>query len=295
MRSIQQADGMVPGGVALVASGAACLVYADRANSTRLGVGLAAAGATAVVWGGSLLLHAFGLSRGVFYDPSMPPGGHPSARVEDFDNCKTLASGLGRGVAVDPSASRGKDRLTDTEGSDLRTACKAAWAPVQGAPGEALYKAPMPVRERLWRDSPAALAFDSLLVRALYARPLPDVGTEQRPECPKERPTATQLKAFMEIILGREALLPSVGVAVPLQVPCVLVRGCTTLGSDEYEDDVRALMHIEFIAVRDGDVMGVHYEAHVASNPMALTWFRRLGEMPTADAFSCTTLPRRAA
>lgn len=275
-------------GVALLFVGLSCIAVADVLDGVWTAP-LAMAGAWITVAGIAVATYKYGLTKGTFYDPNDVPIGRPTPAVEDFEKpefqkCRTLASGMGTPAPKDYK-SLGKDEAIS---EDLRTQCK----PKRPKP---LYKAELPARERLWDDSPASMAFDSLLIRALYAHKIPDVSTGVVDECPADRPNEEQIKGFLEAIMGREALLPSVGTTVPLKVTCVLLRGCKTL--KDYVLRVphdRALLEIEFICVRDGDVMGVHYEAHIVSDPMSLVWFNRLGELPSADAHSCTTLPRRA-
>lgn len=283
-------------GVALLFVGLSCIAVADVMDDAW-SAPLAVVGAWVTVAGIAVATYNYGATQLTFNDPNDVPRGKPTPAVEDFDEpefqkCKTLASGMGTPTPKgDLKKSLGEDQAAaDDLASDLRTQCKPKKSP------RAFYKAELPARERLWDDSPASMAFDSLLIRALYAHKIPDVSTGVVDECPADRPNEEQIKGFLEAIMGREALLPSVGTTVPLKVTCVLLRGCKTL-----KDDVagvpmdRAILEIEFICVRDGDVMGVHYEAHVVSDPMSLIWFNRLGELPSADAYSCTTLPRRAA
>lgn len=273
-------------GVGLLFVGLSCLGAADVLGSAALAV----VGAWVTVWGIAALTRAYGGTQSTFYDPYDVPAGRPAPAHEGFEKCRTLASGMGT-PAPRPGArgGAGEDKAVPAAEADLRTKC----APRAPRP---MYRAELPARERLWDDSPASMAFDALLIRALYAHRIPDVSTGVVDECPADRPSEDQVRAFLEGIMGREALLPSVGTTVPLKVTCVLLRSCKTL-----KDHVlrvphdRALLHVEFICVRDGDVMGVHYEAHVVAAPMTLVWFNRLGELPSADAWSCTTLPRRAA
>jgi hypothetical protein len=273
-------------GVSLLFVGLSCLAVADVMDAAW-SAALAVVGAWITVAGIAVSTYNYGTTQMTFYDPNDVPWGRPTPAVEDFEKCKTLASGMGTPTPK-IKKSLGEDQALTGE-ADLRTQCKPKTP-------RAFYKAELPARERLWDDSPASMAFDSLLIRALYAHKIPDVTTGVVDECPADRPNEVQIKGFLEAIMGREALLPSVGTTVPLKVTCVLLRGCKTL-----KDDVagvpmdRAILEIEFICVRDGDVMGVHYEAHVVSDPMSLIWFNRLGELPSADAYSCTTLPRRAA
>lgn len=272
--------------VLLLFVGLSCVAVADVLEGKWTPL-LAVVGAWITVAGIAVATHRYGLSKSTFYDPGDVPSGRPTPAVEDFEKCRTLASGLGT-PAPKGDKRTGEDEAMGSE--DLRTQC----APKRSR--KAFYKAELPARERLWDDSPASMAFDSLLIRALYAHRIPDVSTGVVDECPADRPNEEQIKGFLEAIMGREALLPSVGTTVPLKVTCVLLRGCKTLKDDVHGVPMdRAIMEIEFICVRDGDVMGVHYEAHVVSDPMSLLWFNRLGELPSADAYSCTTLPRRAA
>lgn len=279
-------------GVALLFVGLSCIAVADVLDSVWTAP-LAMVGAWITVAGIAVGTYSYGRTQSTFYDPADVPRGKPTPAIEDFGTpeftrCKTLASGMGTPTPkTDLAATLGVDKVP-TGRPDLRTQCKRKNS-------RAFYKAELPARERLWDDSPASMAFDSLLIRALYAHKIPDVSTGVVDECPADRPNEEQIKGFLEAIMGREALLPSVGTTVPLKVTCVLLRGCKTL--KDYVLRIphdRALLEIEFICVRDGDVMGVHYEAHVVSDPMSLVWFNRLGELPSADAYSCTTLPRRA-
>jgi len=130
-------------------------------------------------------------------------------------------------------------------------------------------------------DSPASVVFDTLLQRALT--PVAVSSQDLADECPAtaSQPSDSQLRAYLEAVMGGETLLPTVGAMVPIRVPCVIVRSCSGLGP-------RPLLDLEFIVIRDGDGTGVHYEAHVAADPLALLWFRRVGELPSSDAFSCT-------
>ena len=286
-------------GLLLCIAGAACLIFADFGPGGLQGVSLVIAGAICVVCGGAIMVHSYGLTQSTYYDPTMPPGGLPTA-AEKYTDCVTLASGVGIGIPKDPADRHGSDNdntyIAGLPGQDLRTLCNTRTATKASEPGTSL-----PVRERLWEDSPAALAFDSLLIRALHAQRLPDLDSKQTDACPADRPSDAQVAEFLEGALGREALLPSVGTTVPLKVTCILVRRCTTLErrvTKEVQAALkeppakRALLHVEFICVRDGDVMGVHYEAQIACNPMAIVWFNRKGELPSADATSCTTLRR---
>jgi hypothetical protein len=274
-------------GVALLFVGLSCIAVADVLDGAWTAP-LAMAGAWIAVAGIAVATYNYGLTKSTFYDPNDVPTGMPTPAVEEFQKCKTLSSGMGTPTPRDGVKSLGVDKDIPSDQTDLRTQCKPKRSP------KAFYKAELPARERLWDDSPASMAFDSMLIRALYAHKIPDVSTGVVDECPVDRPNEEQIKGFLEAIMGREALLPSVGTTVPLKVTCVLLRGCKTL--KDYVLRVphdRAIMEIEFICVRDGDVMGVHYEAHVVSDPMSLVWFNRLGELPSADAYSCTTLPRR--
>ena len=133
-------------------------------------------------------------------------------------------------------------------------------------------------------DAPASIVFDTLLQRALS--PAPDAVPADACPTAASQPSDSQLRAYLEALMGGETLLPAVGAMVPIRVPCVLVRGCTGVGA-------RPLLHLEFIVIRDGDGTGVHYEAHVAADPLALFWFRRVGELPSSDAFSCTPRTRQ--
>lgn len=272
-------------GVALLFVGLSCIAVADVMDDAW-SAGLAVVGAWITVAGIAVATYNYGATKMTFFDHNEAPRGKPTPAVEDFEKCKTLASGMGTPTPKgDLKKSFGDDEGTSP---DLRTQCKPKAR-------RAFYKAELPARERLWDDSPASMAFDSLLIRALYAHKIPDVSTGVVDECPADRPNEEQIKGFLEAIMGREALLPSVGTTVPLKVTCVLLRGCKTLKDDVHGVPMdRAILEIEFICVRDGDVMGVHYEAHVVSDPMSLIWFNRLGELPSADAYSCTTLPRRA-
>lgn len=275
-------------GVALLFVGLSCLAVADVLDGVWTAP-LAMAGAWITVAGISVATFNYGLTKSTYFDPNDVPIGRPTPAVEDFETpefqkCRTLASGMGT-PKPKGDKSLGEDQALSM---DLRTQCKPKKP-------KAFYKAELPARERLWDDSPASMAFDSLLIRALYAHKIPDVSTGVVDECPADRPNEEQIRGFLEASLGREALLPSVGTTVPLKVTCVLLRGCKTL--KDYVLRVphdRAILEVEFICVRDGDVMGVHYEAHIVSDPMSLVWFNRLGELPSADAYSCTTLPRRA-
>jgi hypothetical protein len=280
-------------GVALLFVGLSCIAVADVLDGVWTAP-LAMAGAWITVAGIAMATYNYGLTKSTFYDPNDVPTGRPTPAVEDFakpefQKCKTLASGMGTPTPkADARQSLGADKDIPAAESDLRTQCKPKKP-------KAFYKAELPARERLWDDSPASMAFDSLLIRALYAHKIPDVSTLVVDECPADRPNEEQIRGFLEAIMGREALLPSVGTTVPLKVTCVLLRGCKTLKDFVLKvPHDRAILEVEFICVRDGDVMGVHYEAHIVSDPMSLVWFNRLGELPSADAYSCTTLPRRA-
>lgn len=273
-------------GIALLFVGMSCIAVADLLDDGYTAL-MAMVGAWITVAGIAVCTLNYGRTQSTFYSHDDVPTGKPAPAVENFERCKTLASGMGTPTPKnDTKSSLGKDKDIPENESDLRTRCKPK--------RKAFYKAELPSRERLWDDSPASMAFDSLLIRALYAHKIPDVSTGVVDECPSDRPNEEQIKGFLEAIMGREALLPSVGTTVPLKVTCVLLRGCKTL--KDYVIRVphdRAILEIEFICIRDGDVMGVHYEAQVVSDPMSLVWFNRLGELPSADAYSCTTLPRR--
>lgn len=154
-----------------------------------------------------------------------------------------------------------------------------------GGRGGGSCRARMTLPSRPPRETPAALAFDGMLLRALHGRGPPALAlTQGRPaagECAAAAPDEGQTRSFLVAAMGREALMPSVGVPVPVEVPCVVRHGCRRLGA------ARLLLHVEFVAIRDGDAFGAHYEAQIATAPLQLAWFRRRGEVASGDAHAC--------
>lgn len=176
-------------------------------------------------------------------------------------------------------------------------------------------------------DSPAAMAFDGMLLRAL-------AGTETRHEMPpldvrqsdtcKETASDDQLVRFLEECLGKTANMPGLGVMVPVEVTCLVRHSCRTLNArreraalpEHREDKVpvpdkvsvpdkghvidkpesdrfpTTLLHVEFLATRAGDTTGHHYEAQLTVAPLALVWFRRRGSVSSYDAKACPGIPK---
>ena len=131
-------------------------------------------------------------------------------------------------------------------------------------------------------DSPAALLFDGMLIRATKQAAAPGLSTPQS-DCTQciGKPTDEQLKRFLVAVLGGSALQPGAGIEVPVEVPCVYVHDCRGLGAG-------SVIHLEFVALRAGDDFGVHYEAQLMADPLSVLWFRRQGQLPSYDAYACT-------
>ncbi len=258
--------------VALAVAGAAVLLAAD--SRTELSdVGTLAAVAVGVACVALAMARAVALfaatKKTVRFPDDPPPGALP---VETF-------------ACLTPGGPRADDGVSSADAIAAMTA-----ASVRGR-GQASSRAPAGCAPSLWSDpptdTPAGLTFDGLFLRALYAEPLPPLASEQADGQGPPGVTDAQLRAFLEAAAGREALWPSIGTYVPLQVPCVLVRG-----SPRRLGDSRSLVHVEFLAMRDGDSLALHYEAHIATAPLALVWFRRVGQVVSADV-SCRALRQR--
>ena len=164
-------------------------------------------------------------------------------------------------------------------------------------------------------DSPAAMAFDGMLLRALAGteirHEMPPLDVRQSGTC-KETASDDQLVRFLEECLGKTANMPGLGVMVPVEVTCLVRHSCRTLNArlerpplpDHREDKVRqkperkgdrfptTLLHVEFLATRAGDTTGHHYEAQLTVAPLALVWFRRRGSVSSYDAKACPGIPK---
>ena len=130
-------------------------------------------------------------------------------------------------------------------------------------------------------DTPVSMAFDSLMMRELGRRRPPSLALKQNGGACPNRLTDTQLRRYLVAVLGRKAYLPAVNFDVTVEVPCIHVHDCRALGKS-------ALMSVEFVAIRTGDTVGIHYECQIRVDPLSLVWFRRRGEMPSHDAYSCS-------
>lgn len=130
-------------------------------------------------------------------------------------------------------------------------------------------------------DTPVAMAFDGLMMKELGKHEPPSLSLEQKSsDCPQKL-TDTQLRRYLVAVLGKDAHLPAVNIDVSVEVPCIHVHECRGVGDS-------ALMVVEFVAIRSGDTVGIHYECQIMVDPIALVWFRRRGELPSYDAYSCT-------
>ena len=253
---------------ALVPVGVALVVASNFVEPPAAAAGAAISGALLFAYGVAVATHAYGVRRSVWHDPYAVPRGLP---VEAFEGrCRRLASSVSRPPDGWARAAATRAPLPGTV--DLRTECGPRPRPQL-----------RPVRESPFPSSPAALNFDVLMTKSLYRNRLPYITSRITPACPADHPSSSQIGAFLERTLGKAVYLPAVGATVRIVVTCVLIRGCSTLSG------TRSLMHVEFIVLREGDVMAVHYEAHVATKPIAILWFSRLGEVVSADARSCTT------
>lgn len=130
-------------------------------------------------------------------------------------------------------------------------------------------------------DTPVSMAFDGLLMKELGQRKLPSLDLEQNSTKCSEKLTDTQIRRYLVSALGAEAHLPAVGINVTVEIPCIHVHDCRGLGGS-------TLMFVEFVAIRSGDTVGIHYECQIMVDPLALIWFRRRGELPSHDVYSCT-------
>jgi len=242
------------------------------------------AGVAFLAYAAAAALAAFATTRRSINFPDDPPPGERPASVESFA-CLTPSGVSAADDGVSSSAAiadmlRKDDKKTGRDGR----VC-----------GPSFHSDPP-------QDSPAALAFDGLLLRALQnsGAGVPDIAEfGQSPGCPSDALSDEQLRAFLEAAIGRETVLPSVGTLVPTQVLCVTVRDCRTLSTRLAPPDrpgkqaVRTLVSVEFLVMRDGDRDALHYEAQIATAPLALSWFKRLGRLPSGDA-SCTPSRRKA-
>lgn len=214
-------------------------------------------GSTLIAYAAASAVYEFAKTKHGMYFPGDPP---PNERARETFACPSDGVSSADAIAaLSKDATRTKKTYTDS-----RTC------------GPALYSNPP-------RDTPAALAFDGLLLRALHAQVIPLLGATQEPACPADSPTDEQLTEFIKRAIGSDALLPSIGEDVPLRVMCLLVRGCRSIQS-AIDDEPRTLTHVEFMALRDGDTEAVHYEAQIAGSPMAVVYFKRLGQVPSGGA-----------
>lgn len=164
-------------------------------------------------------------------------------------------------------------------------------------------------------DSPAAMAFDGMLLRSLTGtqtrHEMPPLDVRQSGTC-EETASDDQLVRFLEECLGKTANMPGLGVMVPVEVTCLIRHSCRTLNErrerpalpDHREDKVTVrekprrkhfpttLLHVEFLATRAGDTNGHHYEAQLTVAPLALVWFRRRGSVSSYDAKACPGIPK---
>lgn len=266
--------------VLFIASGAAALLIADRvAMSKEATLALVVAGVASFGTGVSMMTLRFARRKHGRYFPDEPPRAQfPSDSAEGFQ-CLTPG-----GPKVEDEGVSSAESIA----AMLNEGTRVVTTPYKGRCGPSFWSDPP-------EDSPAALAFDGLLLRAMYSDlKIPPLETAQIEVCPDDMPSESQLKDYIEAAVGREAVLPSVGTYVPTLVPCLLVRGCRTLRpigeKDERKD--RALMHVEFLALREGDTHAIHYEAHIATLPMAILWFKRIGKVMSGDA-NCGRVRRR--
>ena len=129
-------------------------------------------------------------------------------------------------------------------------------------------------------DTPVSMAFDSLMMKELGKHKLPSLALEQRGgDCPHKL-TNTQLRRYLVSVLGKDAHLPAVNIDVSVEVPCIHIHYCRGLGKS-------TLMFVEFVAIRSGDTVGIHYECQVMVDPLSIVWFRRRGELSSYDAYTC--------
>jgi hypothetical protein len=252
--------------VCFVAGSAALLVADTFALQPLQTLAAVVVGSALVAYAAAVAVYEFGKTTHGMYFPGYPP---PNEHAREPFVCPS--DGVSSADAI--AALSADERKSVKTYTDSRTC------------GPALYSNPP-------RDSPAALAFDGLLLRALHAQAIPLLGATQEPSCPPDAPTEAQLSDFIKGAVGNDALLPSIGDSVPLRVMCLLVRGCRTIQS-AIDDAPRTLTHVEFFALRDGDTEAVHYEAQIAGSPMALVYFKRLGQVPSGDA-TCERGRRRA-
>lgn len=263
-----------------IAAGVTALVIADRvAMSAEATLALVVAGVTAFAVGVSMATLRYARRHHGRYFPDEPPRTEfPSAVSEGFA-CLTPG-----GPKAEDEGVSSADAIADM----LNEGTRVVTTPYKGRCGPSFWSDPP-------EDSPAAMAFDGLLLRAMYVDlKIPPLETAQIEACPNDVPSEEQLKEYIEAAVGREAVLPSVGTFVPTLVPCLLVRGCRTLRpvAEKDERNDRALMHVEFLAIREGDTHAVHYEAHVVTLPMAIVWFKRIGKVTSGDA-TCGRVRRR--
>lgn len=266
--------------VLCIAAGATALLIADRvAMSKEATLAIVVAGVASFAAGASMATLRHARRRHARYFPDEPPRSEfPSNFAEGFA-CLTPG-----GPKVEDEGVSSADSIA----AMLNEGTRVVTTPYKGRCGASFWSDPP-------EDSPAALAFDGLLLRAMYVDlKIPPLETVQIEVCPDDVPSESQLKEYIEAAVGREAVLPSVGTYVPTLVPCLLVRGCRTLRpvgeTDERKD--RALMHVEFLALREGDTHAVHYEAHIVTLPMAVVWFKRIGKVTSGDA-NCGRVRRR--
>jgi hypothetical protein len=252
--------------IASFVAGSAALLVADTFDLSPAATLVAViVGSLLVAYAAAAAAYEFGKTTHGMYFPGDPP---PNERATETFAC--ASDGVSSADAI--AALTAEDKVTKKTYTDSRTC------------GPSLYSNPP-------KDSPAALAFDGLLLRALHAQAIPLLGATQEPTCSAAAPTEAQLTEFITAAIGSDALMPSVGTTVPLRVTCLVVRGCRSIQS-AIDDEPRTLTHVEFMAARDGDTVAIHYEAQIAGSPMVVAYFKRLGQVPSGDA-TCAVVRRR--
>lgn len=257
--------------LATFVAGSAALMIADIYQlSPAMTLAAVIVGVVLVAYAASAAVYEFGRQAHGMYFPGDPP---PGERATEAFTCLTpggppVADGVSSADAI---AALSAGEATKKTYTDSRTC------------GPSLYSNPP-------TDSPAALTFDGLLLRALHAQAIPLLSASQQPEC-TAAPTEAQLSEFLRASIGRDVLMPSIDATVPVKVACMVVRGCRAIQSGT-DETPRNLSHVEFMALRDGDSVAIHYEAQIVDSPMSLVFFKRLGQVPSGDA-TCAVGRRR--